>query len=248
MDIKALTQLKNGGLILELNSSEAAQWIKQQTHKDAFLKTLETLAELKEKQYPKDGTEKLPMKPVQHADVNIRKKTAHHTCPTYLQKQAELDDKHPENSMPYYPTDKEWTQVLLPPKPVPYKCPPQTRQKEVGQRNILRQTTLDYTSAHNTMAALPQHRRAMLAHDEVATSANHTTILTPQQHPPHQTYSLPPPPSQALPKATNTPGPTSARGTSPPTLSPVTHHNTPVTSRTPTRMSQLSPPHHIQTP
>ncbi|KIJ10429.1 hypothetical protein PAXINDRAFT_23233, partial [Paxillus involutus ATCC 200175] len=30
-------------------------------------------------------------------------------CPTYLQKRTDLDDKHPENTMPFYPTDEEWT-------------------------------------------------------------------------------------------------------------------------------------------
>ncbi|KAG0695714.1 hypothetical protein DFH29DRAFT_1005212 [Suillus ampliporus] len=32
-----------------------------------------------------------------------------------------IDAKHPENSMLYFPTNDEWTQVMLPPKPVPYR-------------------------------------------------------------------------------------------------------------------------------
>ncbi|KIK76815.1 hypothetical protein PAXRUDRAFT_36870 [Paxillus rubicundulus Ve08.2h10] len=41
-------------------------------------------------------------------------------CPTYEDKCATLNAKHPESSMMYYPTSEPWTQVMLPPKPAPY--------------------------------------------------------------------------------------------------------------------------------
>ncbi|KAF8833664.1 hypothetical protein BDN67DRAFT_860256, partial [Paxillus ammoniavirescens] len=50
--IKALTHLKNGELIQELNSAEAARWVRQGTNKEAFLGVLDMPAELKERQYP----------------------------------------------------------------------------------------------------------------------------------------------------------------------------------------------------
>ena len=39
------------------------------------------------------------------------------SCPDFQRRCAELDARSPENTMPYFPTDVPWTQVLLPPKP-----------------------------------------------------------------------------------------------------------------------------------
>ncbi|KIK77857.1 hypothetical protein PAXRUDRAFT_28736 [Paxillus rubicundulus Ve08.2h10] len=173
------------GLILELNTTSAAQWLKQ--HKDAFLAALETLAELKYWHYPiaipflfistqlndtnwlctvefensldegsiasarwikpidkcspnqrvafailqltspqaangliREGlyTRREKLHPTKEKREPISCETDDHLsndphCPTYLQKCTDLDDKHPENAMPYYLTDEDWTQVLL---------------------------------------------------------------------------------------------------------------------------------------
>ncbi|KIJ10430.1 hypothetical protein PAXINDRAFT_16583 [Paxillus involutus ATCC 200175] len=48
IDIRAIMCLKNRGLILELNSSQAANWLKQGANKRNFLEALETPAELKD--------------------------------------------------------------------------------------------------------------------------------------------------------------------------------------------------------
>ncbi|KAG2153438.1 uncharacterized protein EDB93DRAFT_1270994 [Suillus bovinus] len=55
-----------------------------------------------------------------------------------------IDAKHPENSMPYFPTDESWTQVLLPPQPVPTRkmtssiplSPPATAHPVLRQSNL----------------------------------------------------------------------------------------------------------------
>jgi hypothetical protein len=44
-------------------------------------------------------------------------------CPTYQRKVDEINTKHPENLMPYYPTHEPWTHSLLPPKTQPHYSP-----------------------------------------------------------------------------------------------------------------------------
>jgi hypothetical protein len=45
-------------------------------------------------------------------------------CPTFSRKCQELDDRTPENNMPYFPTARAWTQVLEPPERAPPPPPP----------------------------------------------------------------------------------------------------------------------------
>jgi hypothetical protein len=45
-------------------------------------------------------------------------------CPTFVRKCKELDDRTPENSMPYFPTSLEWTQVNEPTTRAPPPPPP----------------------------------------------------------------------------------------------------------------------------
>ena len=65
------------------------------------------------------------------------------SCPEFLRRCAELDARTPDNAMPYFPTDEDWTQVLLPPRPdgpIVHAKPPQP-PKDTG-RQPLRQQTL----------------------------------------------------------------------------------------------------------
>ncbi|KIJ12631.1 hypothetical protein PAXINDRAFT_156865 [Paxillus involutus ATCC 200175] len=111
LEVKAITKLKNGGLIFELESAASAKW--------------------------------------------IRNNNRH--CPTYEREHIKLDERQPENSMPYYPTDESWTQVLLPPKPPSYRKPPPTaaadhhhhHQNEHRHTPMLKQTTLGYRATQN---------------------------------------------------------------------------------------------------
>ncbi|KAF9232847.1 hypothetical protein BU15DRAFT_31590, partial [Melanogaster broomeanus] len=50
--IKAITKLKNGGLIIEFDSPLSAQWLRQDDIRDAFLMSLGTSAEIKDRLYP----------------------------------------------------------------------------------------------------------------------------------------------------------------------------------------------------
>ncbi|KAG2084961.1 uncharacterized protein F5147DRAFT_795047 [Suillus discolor] len=68
-------------------------------------------------------------------------------CPEFGNRCAGIDAKLPENSMPYFPTDKDWTQVMLPPKPAPYRKP--IEQPPPEARPPLRQTNLPYENRRN---------------------------------------------------------------------------------------------------
>ena len=39
------------------------------------------------------------------------------SCPDFQCRCAEMDARAPDNAMPYFPTEEQWTQVLLPPRP-----------------------------------------------------------------------------------------------------------------------------------
>ena len=47
LKIKALTKLRNGGLVLELPSAEAVNWVKEPSRKESFLKKLDGKAQVK---------------------------------------------------------------------------------------------------------------------------------------------------------------------------------------------------------
>jgi hypothetical protein len=61
-------------------------------------------------------------------------------CPTFGKQCQLLDDRYPENTMPYFPTSEPWTQVMLPPKAAPYQ---RQSTADHSQSRTLRQTTLN---------------------------------------------------------------------------------------------------------
>ena len=67
-------------------------------------------------------------------------------CPDFQRRCAELDDRSPENAMPYFPTDEPWTQALLPPRPDgPIKLAQPPHKPDIPRGNV--QKTLGKTSA-----------------------------------------------------------------------------------------------------
>ena len=65
-------------------------------------------------------------------------------CPEFESRCAKIDAKLPENSMPYYPTNEDWTQVMLPPKPEPYvRKPTMTDTRPDINRPRYHQTNLE---------------------------------------------------------------------------------------------------------
>ena len=69
--------------------------------------------------------------------------------PTYQRKVDEVNAKHLENLMPYYPTHEPWTQALLPPQTQPRYAPPLSNSHATATANAvppplpLRQSTIN---------------------------------------------------------------------------------------------------------
>jgi hypothetical protein len=68
-------------------------------------------------------------------------------CPTFVRKCHEFDAKHPENSLPYYPSKESWTWAPIPQHtegalPHRYGSPPPIRTRQANQR--MRQTELRF--------------------------------------------------------------------------------------------------------
>ncbi|KIK95902.1 hypothetical protein PAXRUDRAFT_32722 [Paxillus rubicundulus Ve08.2h10] len=105
---------------LPAGSVNSARWVKPMLEPMAANTLVrDGLCICKEKLHPiKDKC--IPIRCVHcHCEVDDHSSNDQH-CPMYEDKCVTLDAKHPENSMPYYPTSEPWTQVMLPPKPAPY--------------------------------------------------------------------------------------------------------------------------------
>jgi hypothetical protein len=61
-------------------------------------------------------------------------------CPTFIRKCREMDERTPENNMPYFPTEQEWTHVAEPtqraPPPPPLPTPPQTAEDGIPKSKV----------------------------------------------------------------------------------------------------------------
>ena len=67
-------------------------------------------------------------------------------CPEFIRKCQELNARTPENTMPYFPTEEEWTQVPLPPKatgPIVPTRPPTAPTAPPPPRNKPQQTKIN---------------------------------------------------------------------------------------------------------
>lgn len=68
------------------------------------------------------------------------------SCPEFIMKCNAMDEKTPENMMPYFPTNEAWTQVLLPPRSTSPLNPTRTTMTNSNHysntNGALRQTTL----------------------------------------------------------------------------------------------------------
>ena len=84
-------------------------------------------------------------------------------CPEFENRCAGIDAKLPENSMPYFPTDETWTQVMLPPKPAPYRKPPTQSPPNANQtRPALRQTNIQFETNRPNAISQKRHSRPII--------------------------------------------------------------------------------------
>jgi hypothetical protein len=80
-------------------------------------------------------------------------------CPTFVRKCDELDQRSPENVMPYFPTSEPWTQVMEPPKlSLPPPPPPRVELQEIARHagsSRLRQTMFNFKGSQANAQPLP---------------------------------------------------------------------------------------------
>ena len=76
-------------------------------------------------------------------------------CPEFIRRCNDLNARTPENVMPYFPTEEEWTQALLPPRsegPIVQTRPPQTSNPTPKARKEI-QTMIDrYTNSQRHLS------------------------------------------------------------------------------------------------
>lgn len=70
-------------------------------------------------------------------------------CPEFIRRCDLLDEKFPENKMPYFPTNAAWTHTIVPPKPnkprSPTRSPTPPQASHPAKLNrTLRQTTIAF--------------------------------------------------------------------------------------------------------
>jgi hypothetical protein len=71
-------------------------------------------------------------------------------CPTFIKRCKSLDKRYPDNQLPYFPMNDEWTQATAPPKPPPYqKLPPPPPKNDHNQQPTLTQQCLDMYPMRN---------------------------------------------------------------------------------------------------
>ena len=138
-------------------------------------------------------------------------------CPEFVQKCHDLNARTLENTMPYFPTEEEWTQELLPPKatkPIVPTCPPQplnsapTARREtqttierytVRQPQLPRPTTTNQSTRPRSPSAsatpLPQASQSLDVNSDALRNEDNAPLLDPepsQEAPPLRFPSLSP--------------------------------------------------------
>ena len=87
-------------------------------------------------------------------------------CPVFVRKCKDFDNKHPENSLPYYPSTEPWTWAPnpLPPSDASMRYtpgpPPPIETRGATQRQRLRQQTLRFAAQDNMAGDPSQGTRA----------------------------------------------------------------------------------------
>jgi hypothetical protein len=69
-------------------------------------------------------------------------------CPSFKRKCDDLDARTPENNMPYFPTNEEWTHAILPTNKPPPPRPDPPHPNEPNRRPI-QQSTINFSTIRN---------------------------------------------------------------------------------------------------
>jgi hypothetical protein len=130
------------------------------------------------------------------------------SCPELTKRSAALDEKLPENKMPYFPTPTPWTQIIHPPKPSSTRPPPansrtasastptatatpprSSRQTRTMSPPLLPHASNHATHTQTTLPYLPQKNPPTVS-DPGNTASDPSPTQTPSQSPqPEETSS-----------------------------------------------------------
>lgn len=77
------------------------------------------------------------------------------SCPEFAKRCQDMDDKYPENRMPYFPTENAWTQITRPPKPPKSVPSPRSVGRHAqGTKSVqLHQSTINFQQRHHHSAS-----------------------------------------------------------------------------------------------
>jgi hypothetical protein len=116
------------------------------------------------------------------------------SCPTFIRKSEALDERFPENSMPYFPMNESWTWALSPSNPPPLL----SHFPHLSPPTHVSQTSVRFVKLHIGMAeAIHIHiRNPALSHVRLIT-AGPASVVKPHSRV-HGVHSpCPPPPLQS---------------------------------------------------
>ena len=118
-------------------------------------------------------------------------------CPEFLRRCSELNDKTPENSMPYFPTGEDWTQAALPPKATGNLVPTRPPHPQTTSSSKERQATLDdYANRRKQPPTATSSQPTAVLPSPTPVASPSSTPLPPSPLPPP--LSLPPPKDDLL--------------------------------------------------
>ncbi|KAF5383224.1 hypothetical protein D9615_004785 [Tricholomella constricta] len=123
-------------------------------------------------------------------------------CPAFKAKRDELNARHPENSMPYFPMEEPWTHSVVsrprPPRTVDYvpqintHQPTSQRQRKQKERElpVSREVSLVPSTRHPSSSPTPFSRESSLAPPATGPNATQCTDKAPTVEP-HYRGSIP---------------------------------------------------------
>ena len=148
------------------------------------------------------GNHRTSVCPSEKPQVCVNCNTSDHSsssrkCPEFLRQCSDLNNKTPENSMPYFPTGEDWMQAALPPKAtsnlVPTRPPPPPRLQTTSSSKE-RQTTLDdFVDRGKQFSTVALSQPMAARPSPMQTLSPSSTPLPSSPHPPPPPLSLPPP-------------------------------------------------------
>jgi hypothetical protein len=96
-------------------------------------------------------------------------------CPEFARCCKDIDDKYPENRMPYFPTEHIWTQVSRPARssrPTTSPRPSLTDCSRLNPPLHLRQTTINFEQQQQTRDRSPQRPQDESIHSIIARTSS----------------------------------------------------------------------------